>query len=165
MFNVSLLIIFLGNVNEARKSKGTWKSSYDFLILLSLSYLHSSQKKSTHTHTSTHKSSLIQCGTFWICLFVFTVRLSYRLINFTITIVLFKKKVVCVTCRIFFSQEQRQNALLEVEKNIREQQEYELELQSALKIHKRKVKKNSYIFFSDIKIDSERPFYSTKAAG
>ncbi|XP_043286149.1 E3 ubiquitin-protein ligase LRSAM1-like isoform X2 [Venturia canescens] len=36
-------------------------------------------------------------------------------------------------------QEMRQNALLEVEKNIKEQQEYELELQSVLKGHRKKL--------------------------
>ncbi|XP_077269477.1 E3 ubiquitin-protein ligase LRSAM1 isoform X2 [Temnothorax americanus] len=36
-------------------------------------------------------------------------------------------------------QEHRQNALLEVEKNIKQQQEYEMEVQSMLKVHKKKL--------------------------
>lgn len=36
-------------------------------------------------------------------------------------------------------KEQRQNALLEVEKNIKQQQEYEMELQSMLKVHRKKL--------------------------
>ncbi|XP_071648007.1 E3 ubiquitin-protein ligase LRSAM1 isoform X2 [Temnothorax longispinosus] len=36
-------------------------------------------------------------------------------------------------------QEHRQNALLEVEKNIKQQQEYEMEVQSMLKVHRKKL--------------------------
>lgn len=41
----------------------------------------------------------------------------------------------------FILQEHRQTALLEVEKNIKQQQEYEIGIQSMLKQHRRKVYK------------------------
>lgn len=43
------------------------------------------------------------------------------------------------TIRLFILQEQRQFALLEVERNIKQQKEYEIEVQSMLKSHKQKV--------------------------
>lgn len=39
----------------------------------------------------------------------------------------------------FVLQEHRQNALLEVEKNIKQQQEYEMEMQTMFKKHRKKV--------------------------